>query len=86
MQFSQLLPMMDGHLSVRSAVITAKFPFRRRFENSWEMAERRLENAGVLAVGNPVTADTLRRYGRNSFALTKTTIPGIWFLDFGVGQ
>lgn len=46
----------------------------------------RLENAGVLAVGNPVTADTLRCYGRNSFALTKTTIPGIWFLDFGVGQ
>lgn len=46
----------------------------------------RLENAGVLAVGYPVTADTLNRYGRNSFVLTKTTIPGIWFLDFGVKQ
>lgn len=44
----------------------------------------RLENAGVLAVGTPVTADTLKRYGRSSFTLTKTTMPGIWFLDFGV--
>ncbi len=44
----------------------------------------RLENAGVLTVGNPVTADTLRQYGRNSFTLTQTEIPGTWFLDFGV--
>lgn len=44
----------------------------------------RLENAGVLTVGDPVTEDTLNRYGRNSFELTKTTMPGIWFLDFGV--
>lgn len=44
----------------------------------------RLENAGVLTVGSPVTADTLKRYGRDSFTLTKTTMPGIWFLDFGV--
>lgn len=44
----------------------------------------RLENAGVLTVGNPVTADTLSRYGRDSFTLTKTTMPGVWFLDFGV--
>lgn len=44
----------------------------------------RLENAGVLTVGNPVTANTLKNYGRSSFTLTKTTIPEIWFLDFGV--
>ena len=44
----------------------------------------RLENAGVLNVGSPVTADTLKRYGRTSFSLTKTTIPGVWFLDFEV--
>lgn len=44
----------------------------------------RLENAGVLAVGDPVTEETLNRYRRNSFELTKTTMPGIWFLDFGV--
>ncbi len=44
----------------------------------------RLENAGVLMVGNPVTADTLKRYGRSSFTLTKTSMPGIWFLDFEV--
>ncbi len=44
----------------------------------------RLENAGVLTVGSPVTADTLNRYGRNSFTLTQTTMPGVWFLDFGV--
>lgn len=44
----------------------------------------RLENAGVLTVGTHVTADTLTRYGRNSFTLTQTTMPGVWFLDFEV--
>lgn len=44
----------------------------------------RLENAGVLTVGTPVTANTLNRYGRSSFTLTQTTIPGVWFLDFEV--
>lgn len=44
----------------------------------------RLENAGVLSVGSPVMAETLRQYGRGTFTLTKTTEPGIWFLDFGV--
>ncbi len=44
----------------------------------------RLENAGALTVGKAVTAETLRKYGRNSFTLTKTSIPGVWFLDFGV--
>lgn len=77
----------DGwSFDVRSAVITAKISVRRRFENSWEMAERALGKRRCTGRRNPVTADTLRRYGRNSFALTKTTIPGIWFLDFGVGQ
>lgn len=46
----------------------------------------RLENAGVLSVGDPVTAETLKRYGRSTFTLTKTTRPGIWFLDFGVNK
>ncbi len=44
----------------------------------------RLENAGVLTVGAHVTADTLNHYGRNSFTLTQTTMPGVWFLDFEV--
>lgn len=44
----------------------------------------RLENAGVLTVGTPVTSDTLNHYGRNSFTLTQTTMPGVWFLDFEV--
>jgi len=44
----------------------------------------RLENAGALQVGDPVTADTLRHYGRRDFTLTKTSLPGIWYLDFGV--
>lgn len=46
----------------------------------------RLENADVLKVGDPVTKETLRKYGRSTFTLTKTTIEGIWFLDFGVGK
>lgn len=44
----------------------------------------RLEHAGVLTVGSPVTSDTLHHYGRSSFTLTQTTMPGVWFLDFEV--
>lgn len=44
----------------------------------------RMENAGVLKVGDPVTEDTFRRYGRNTFTLTKTIHSNLWFLDFKV--
>lgn len=44
----------------------------------------RLENNGALVVGSPVTKDTLKKYGRDTFTLTKTTKPGVWYLDFGV--
>ena len=44
----------------------------------------RLENAGVLKVGEPVTQDTLRKYGRDFFGLTKINNTNTWFLDFGV--
>ena len=44
----------------------------------------RLENDGVLQVGRPVTPDTFARYGRDNFTLAKTSIPNLWYLDFGV--
>lgn len=44
----------------------------------------RLENAGVLQVGDAVTEATLRAYGRSTVTLTKTTLDNVWFLDFGV--
>ena len=44
----------------------------------------RLENAGALAVGQPVTEETFSYYGRNTITLTKTDKPYLWFLDFGV--
>jgi hypothetical protein len=44
----------------------------------------RLENAGALSVGEPVTQETLNRYGRNTFTLTKTKTPNLWYLDFEV--
>lgn len=44
----------------------------------------RLENDGVLEIGSPVTKDTLRKYGRSSFTLTKLKAPNSWFIDFGV--
>ena len=44
----------------------------------------RLENAGVLKVGDPVCRETLKQYGRDTFTLTKTIKPGVWYLDFGV--
>ena len=46
----------------------------------------RLENAGVLRVGDPVRKETLEKYGRDTFTLTKTSVPGVWYLDFGVGR
>jgi len=44
----------------------------------------RLENAGVLKVGDPVKQETLNQYGRDTFTLTQTSTPGLWYLDFGV--
>ena len=44
----------------------------------------RLENADVLKIGTPVTEQTLRDYGRDSFSLIKTSKPNTWYLDFGV--
>lgn len=44
----------------------------------------RLEDADVLKTGTPVTAQTLRDYGRSSFSLIKTSLPNTWYLDFGV--
>ena len=43
----------------------------------------RLENNGALKVGEPVTAETLRRYGRDNFELIATSNPVVWILDFG---
>ena len=42
----------------------------------------RLENAGALMVGEPVTNETLREYGRNSFTFTKSELPNTWYLNF----
>jgi hypothetical protein len=46
----------------------------------------RLENAGALTVGSPVSSETLREYGRDTFTLTKTSKPDLWYLDFGVDR
>ena len=44
----------------------------------------RLENAGVLEVGQPVTTETFQGYGRDNFSITKTGLENLWYLDFGV--
>ncbi len=44
----------------------------------------RLENEGVLRMGELVTQQTLIDYGRDNLRFTKTTIPNTWYLDFGV--
>lgn len=46
----------------------------------------RMENEGVLKVGEKVTQETLDKYKRNSFTLTKTKIPGVWYLDFSTEE
>ena len=44
----------------------------------------RLENAGVLKVGDLVSNKTLSDYGRSDFDLIKTDQSDLWFLNFGV--
>lgn len=44
----------------------------------------RLENAGVLQVGEHVTRNVLDNYGRNTLTFTKTNKPNLWYLDFKV--
>lgn len=44
----------------------------------------RLEKKGVLKIGEPVTIETLRRYGRDNFDLIATSKPNVWILDFSV--
>lgn len=44
----------------------------------------RLENEGVLVVGDVVTEKTLKEYGRNTITMTKIDGTDDWFLDFGV--
>lgn len=46
----------------------------------------RLENAGVLEVGQPVTAETFQRYGRDNFTFTKVNSENLWYVDFGVNN
>lgn len=46
----------------------------------------RLENAGVLEVGQPVTLETFRQYGRNNFSLSQIATSNLWYLDFGVNH
>lgn len=44
----------------------------------------RLENAGVLKVGDLVSNKILSDYGRSDFDLIKTDQSDLWFLNFGV--
>lgn len=46
----------------------------------------RLEQAGLLKVGEPVTDELLERWGRKSLRLVKTSKDGLWFLDFSPGH
>lgn len=43
----------------------------------------RMENAGVLKIGEKVTKETLKKYGKDKIVLSKTKISNVWFLDFG---
>jgi len=44
----------------------------------------RLERAGCLKVGQPVTDEVLQQYGRSTISLKETNDPNIWLLDFSV--
>ena len=42
----------------------------------------RLERAGCLKVGQPVTKEVLDKYGRHTISLKETGDPEVWLLDF----
>ncbi|MCD8214987.1 MAG: NgoFVII family restriction endonuclease [Clostridiales bacterium] len=44
----------------------------------------RLENDGVLSIGELVTDKTLKEYGRNTITMTKIKNSDKWYFDFGV--
>ena len=44
----------------------------------------RMEEKGALNAGEPVTREVLYKYGRDTFTLTKTDKPNLWYIDFGV--
>jgi HKD family nuclease len=44
----------------------------------------RLERAGCLKVGQPVTDEVLKQYGRSAISLKETTKPDMWLLDFSI--
>lgn len=44
----------------------------------------RLEQSGALTVGEPVTDNVLKKYGRSSFSLIGTSNPNVWLLNFKV--
>lgn len=44
----------------------------------------RLEAAGILEVGQPITEKMLQKYGRNNLTLSQTKDPETWLLDFSV--
>lgn len=44
----------------------------------------RLENEGVLTIGDVITDETLKAYGRNTITMTQIKDSEDWFLDFGV--
>lgn len=44
--------------------------------------KERLQNSRALRIGEPVTAETLERYGRSHLELTKLDTGNEWFLDF----
>ena len=46
----------------------------------------RLENARCLKAGQPVTNNTLEKYGRKNISLWPTEIKDIWFMDFSSGR
>lgn len=64
--------------------------FSKNFRSSGDLEtlgrwlKGRLERAGALELGEPVTEDTLANYGRSTITITRFLKEDCWFLDFGV--
>lgn len=63
--------------------------FKKNFRSSKDLSilgkwiKGRLENTCVLKLGELVTENTLKNYGRNNFELISTNKPNEWFINFG---
>lgn len=61
--------------------------YNKNFRSSFDLQilgrwiKGQLEDAGVIRLGDLITADTLQNFGKDTLRITKTEIPNTWFME-----